>query len=499
MKRAVTTALALLMIANLFTAYAIVPVIIAGAVLIGSGIGIGLWLGHNIWGKPADQKIHELEQQLTNETIENLATLETASENAWGKSKIIVYNLGDAVHYGRNYAWALAKYTILKALQQGDTLDAAASKARYAVYKYYLNVTKNIIEEANNTAKYLNFTLNEYAKEYGDNSPADKLVAEFTLTAWSSNYWVRVYPGHKVTLKIWNRWSDDYSYCPFNWKSVPFKLGTTTIKALGKSFKVVVLTANVSYCGDGRAIYRAIGFSNGQSRTVVYDFSVYRQVLNQINSEYNNIINNINKYVQGLKNAHNFNVSDLIDPYVLATFLDKDWNKTGYYGYAAAELALLGLNTTGLNETVTIDYHGHRLGGFLFTDWTGKLEVNHTYQADNNHVWYLVTTDGQGHTLLVPLSGQFRVVSLEDWQGHKLNSTTLTNYDPHSGDVQKIYKELEKIETLYEQYLKNLQPASGGGGFSADLANWWNSLDETAKLGVIAVGCVAVYAIFRRR
>jgi len=486
MRRGVLTALALLMIVNVVSG--VISLIIAGAIILGS-IGFGAWLGHELWVKPADKKIHELEQQLTNETLDNLATLESAAVNEWDKSKVIVYDLGDAIHYGRNYAWALAKYNIIKALEQGDSLDAAASKARMAVYKYYLNVTKNIIEEINTTSKYLNYTLNEHYKEAKDVSGT---IDRLYLKVICDIKWCRV--GYNYKSQTIN----DYIV----WHEPPIKIVTAKVTILGQKFNVLKLEPNAKLYG--MISQNVFGFSIGNRDikadvdTIVYDWNVYNKVLNQINNEYNNIINNIDAYVQGLKNK-TFNTTDLIDPYVLATFLNKDWNKTGYYGYAAAELALLGLPTTGLNKTVTISYDGKTMSGFLFTDWTGKIEVNKSYTADGNHVWYFVTTDDQGHTLLVPLKGQFKVTGLQDWQGHKLNNTTLVNYDPHSGDIQKIYEELEKIETLYEQYLNNLQPAASGGGLTADIYNWWNSLDETAKIGVIVVGCVAVYAILRRR
>ncbi len=497
MRRALTSILALLMIANVFTAYAFIPALIAGAVAIGSGIGLGLWLGHEWWGKPADQKIKELEQQLTQEKLENLATLESASLNSWSKSKVIVYDLGDAVHYGRNYAWALAKYEIIKALEQGDTLDAAASKARFAVFRYYLNVTKNIIEEANNTAKYLNFTLNRYAVESGSGG-YDHLCLRFRIYLVYDDKW------YANSCKIGVNKSYHYSYINgHSFKLVWYKpflvLKVERLNVLGKTFKVLKIVPNVKLAkvhlvSDFTPLNLVFRDVSGHT-TEVYDFGKYKQVLSQINREYQMIIKNINAYVNGLKNSQ-FNTTDLIDPYVLATFLDKDWDKTGYYGYAAAELALLGLNTPGLNYTVTIKMNGQNMSGFLFTDWTGTLEVGKSYTANSNHIWYLITTDQNGQTLLVPLHGTFMVEDLRDWQGHKINSTTLTNYDPHSGDVQKIYEELKKIEGLYEQYLNNLQPVASGSSFN--LSKWWNGLDTYAKIGVIAIACVMIYAIFRR-
>ncbi len=502
MRKGLTTVLALLMISNIFVAYAIVPAIIAGAVLIGSGICIGLWLGRNIWVKPADERIEELEQQLTQEELENLATLESAALNEWGKSRVIVYELGDAVHYGRNYAWALAKYEILKALEQGDTLDAAASKARFAVFKYYLNVTKNIIEEANNTAEYLSFALNKYAKDSMGVGSIDILWVGFSV--YFSDCGKRVKSvcrvGKNTSYKY--NFANDYRF-DLVWSEPYLKTQKVNLNILGKTFTVLKITPNVKLvnrCGPIRGLTTyEISFKDPRGHvTVVYNWGVYQQVLSQINNEYKTIIDNINAYVQGLKNSQ-FNTTDLIDPYVLATFLDKDWNTTGYYGYAAAELALLGLNTTGLDKTVTINLNGKNISGFLLTDWTGTLEVGRNYTIDGNHIWYLVTTDENGQTLLVPLHAgtTFTVVGLKDWQGNPINSTNLTNYNPHSGEIEKIYEELKRIEELYEEYINNLQTVAGGSSFN--FSEWWNSLDTTAQLGLIAIGCVAAYTILRKK
>jgi hypothetical protein len=122
----------------------IVPLIVGGII----GGGIGFWLGTSSNNNDELQKkIEELEKKLQGDELKILSTLKTSTLDHWYKSKIIIFDLGDHIHQGRLYAWSLAKYTMLKALKEGYDVNAAAAKARIAVYNYYLNVTKRVIKE----------------------------------------------------------------------------------------------------------------------------------------------------------------------------------------------------------------------------------------------------------------------------------------------------------------------------------------------------------------
>jgi len=225
--------------------------------------------------------------------------------------------------------------------------------------------------------------------------------------------------------------------------------------------------------------------------------------INAVNSAYNYIMANLDAYADALftnVNLSQFNISNYIDPYILAGLLNNDFNQTGYYGYAAAELALMGLNTTGINKTMTITvYDGNNtttLNGWLFTDWTGTLQSGQNYTANGSYKWFFVSDGG-----IYDLTGDnFTVGTIKDWKGNPLTNITLTRYVSHSGNVSKVYDELAKIRQLYEEYINNLQAmaAGGGSGSGFDFSRWWNNLGTMGQLGVIAIGAVGAYALLRR-
>ena len=484
---------------------AVIPLIV-GAV--GGGIGggiIGYWLGHKVYAENADKKIEQLKQQLRGAQLKILSDLEVATIDHWDKSKIIIFEMGDHIHHGRLRAWALAKYTMLRALKEGYGVNAAAAKARTAVYRYYLNVTKNIINEANDTAEYFNYTLTEYIRTYNNMSDAsgmDKVVALAKYQYYNFN--TKKYFGGSTEWCEYGKCVGN-SYSHTCWKgNPPFKVVVKKVNVLGNTFQVKELRTNSSLSSahsDGFCDKIAFKDYRGNIH-VVYDFTKYIDTLNKINQEYSNIIANINAYADALNaNKNKINITDLIDPYVLAEFLDKDLNNTGYYGFAAAELALLGLNTTGLNKTVTININGVNYTGILFTDWTGTLEVGKNYTTDDN-LWFLVTTDEDGRAVLLPLSGTIKIVKLRDWQGNAINKTILTNYVSHSGDIQKIYEELEKIRQLWQDYLEMKTTVGGGGSSGNSWANsindFWNGLDWQVKALIVGGGILAGLVLIGR-
>ncbi|WP_290597871.1 hypothetical protein, partial [Archaeoglobus sp. JdFR-39] len=67
-------------------------------------------------------------------------------------------------------------------------------------------------------------------------------------------------------------------------------------------------------------------------------------------------------------------------------------------------------------------------------------------------------------------------------------------YVDHSGDIQKIYDELAKLNELYNRYLE-MQTISGGGGSVGD---WWANLSDTEKLAIGAAAVLLIVLIARK-
>ncbi|AIY90465.1 TPA_asm: VP4-like membrane fusion protein [Geoglobus acetivorans pleomorphic virus 1] len=503
-RKAVMAALMLMMLIGQTVA---IPLIIPIAVGFAASSVFGYWLGIQD-SENYQELIQQYEAQLTSNTVQNDINTRLYLQEIYARDNNIISLGQDLLKYSENYAWALAKYNALKVIdyeltQNGSDFLTAKTKAKQAahdvVYNYYLNLTRNIITLANESAGLLNYSLNYYLSNVRVST-----VEMFVTGSQADGSIIITYS--KITYNP-NTGSYAVTYSGTTDKQVyanSIILSTATVSALGNSYTYNVVKAQVqntnSYDPDPYAWVTINKVLIGGD--LVYDRSNYTVILSQIDSEYNMINANIDAYIDGLAQDYvaNWNVTQLIDPYILAGLLNNDLNQTGYYGYAAAELALLGLNTTGINKTITITvYDGNNtttLEGWLFTDWTGTLEVGKNYTTDSSYKWFFVADDG-----IYDLTGyNFTVGTIRDWQDNELTNVTLTRYISHTGDVLKMYDELAQIRQLYEEYINNLQAmAAGGSGGGFSLSEWWASLDQAAKIGVIAIGAVGVYAILGRR
>ncbi|AKG92396.1 TPA_asm: VP4-like membrane fusion protein [Geoglobus ahangari pleomorphic virus 1] len=510
-RKAVMAALMLTMLIGQTVAVPLVlPLIAAGFV---ASTVFGYWLGI-LDSENYQELIDDLQAQLTSNTIQNDIDTRLYLQEIYARDNNIISLGQDLLKYSENYAWALAKYNALKVIdyeltQNGSDFVTAKTlakqKAHEAVYNYYLNLTKNIIALANESAELVNYSVGYYVQNIGvSDIVIDVVDTQIGQVSTETVDKVEYHPSWNQKVLAFRWVNGNLNLNQENWVKDYLVIRTSTVTVLGDTYSIKRPFAWFTYNGynNGNWYLATITVVFNGTETV-YDFNQYQTILNQIDSEYNMVNANIDAYIDGLAQdyVNQWNITALIDPYILASMLNNDLNQTGYYGYASAELALMGLNTTGINKTINItvyDANGNAttLEGWLFTDWTGTLESGQNYTADSNYLWFFVSDGG-----LYDLKGyNFTVGAIKDWQGNELTNVTLTRYVSHSGDVLKMYDELAQIRQLYEEYINNLQAmAAGGSGGGSSLSEWWASLDQAAKIGIIAIGAVGVYAILGRR
>ncbi len=475
---------------------------------------IGYWLGLQK-SEEYQQLIADYEAQPTSNTIQNDINTRLYLQEIYARDNNIISLGQDLLQYSRNYAWALAKYEALKALdyeltQNGsDFITAktiAKQKAHETVYNYYFNLTKNIIAIANESAELVNYTISDYVKNIGVQSViidvVDTKIGEVANEIVDT---VEYKPEWNQNVLAF-RWANGNLFLyQEGWVKDHLIIKAVSVTVLNKTMSIKRSSTWFTYNGyNSGNWYPEVITIKFNGTDTVYDYSMYVNILNAIDSEYNMINANIDAYIDGLAQdyVNNWNITQLIDPYILAGLLNNDLNSTGYYGYAAAELALMGLNTTGINKTINItvyelDGNITTLEGWLFTDWTGTLESGQNYTANSSYKWFFVADGG-----LYDLTGyNFTVGVIRDWKGNELTNVTLTRYVSHTGDVMRMYDELAQIRQLYEEYINNLQAMAAGSGSSGsgfNLSEWWNNLGTMGQLGVIAIGAVGAYALLRR-
>ena len=247
-----------------------------------------------------------------------------------------------------------------------------------------------------------------------------------------------------------------------------------------------------------------IDINTSEGYITVFDSPTTLNLLNQIDAAYHEVASNLAAYFNAVySNNTVVNETDLVDPYMLASLLNTDVNKTGFYGYAAAELALAGLPTTGLNKTINITIYNtsgleeKTTEGYLFTNWDTVFTVGQNYTIPAGTLVFFADDEGLWK---IPENYTIHINKIVDARtGQELNETTIYRYVEHTSDATKLLEELAKLRALYQEYLNMQALLTGGGSSGNGLLDWWNSLDTTAKLGIVAIGMVAAYAYIRRK
>lgn len=448
-----------------------IPLIIplAGALI--SGAILGYYLG--IQKKEDTNKIiEELESRLTNSYQINYINMK---ESMWfGLTTYKNEHLftEDILQYLPNYAWSLAKYEYLDGKAHGLDHSEAIAEAQEKVFEYYDSLVKNLIAMHNETTIHLAYSIVEAIK----NRVLATGCSHVVLTE---------------DLGICLEGSNNEYVCYVDVedpKNFTYEIHCEEVTVLGKTYayKVMALAGITVY-----RIYKDDGKSNLTEENAFYSVPRFLSLLEKIDEQFNRVIDNLAAYFDAVETSGiEVNTTDLIDPYVLASQLSTDYETTGYYGYAASELALLGLPLIGLNKTVVIEVNGSTYEGYLFTNWNIVFEVNKTYTLPEGYLMFIVTDYG---IYQIPPGTTFTIKAIRDRYGNELTNTTIIQYVNHSGDIANLEKELEYLVKLMEEY-KEMQTLSGGS-----LLDVWNRLDDTTKICIAVIGVGLIYAITRKR
>jgi len=177
--------------------------------------------------------------------------------------------------------------------------------------------------------------------------------------------------------------------------------------------------------------------------------------------------------------AGNVNVTDIVDPATLAKEFASDYNSTGHYAYAGADLALMGVKTE-MNTSFTIEVPSENatLYGQLYTDWEpaatgGDLETGHLYNISKaDSMVFMATNDG-----LQAINSDFKITSMTNVKtGESTNSTTTESYNTQTSDISVTEEQLQQLLEIREDIQEREEAAASGGGFfdglglSADVA-----------------------------
>jgi hypothetical protein len=196
----------------------------------------------------------------------------------------------------------------------------------------------------------------------------------------------------------------------------------------------------------------------------------------------------------------------LLDAGDVYSVMSTDYESTGYFGYAAASAAALGIPSTSdypmqvylVEQDATVKAHLYSSTGPDGTSGS-TWDTGTTYDPSTlpNPVYMAyehTQTDADGNTQMVSdfvqLTGSFRIESAKDKDGNDVSSVSVESKNQQTYDVAQLEAELEELRKEYERQQDEAQTAAGGGSFD------WNSLSigglpgEAVALIVAGIGAL---------
>ncbi|MXR20769.1 hypothetical protein [Halobacterium bonnevillei] len=368
-------------------------------------------------------------------------------------------------------SWTQGKASFMDALSANKSKAVARQWASENVTTYYSVTETNVVRQFNATTKELQYLAGVH-EAHSDLGPAyqdtrvDNSIAEsdfvsfnYTLSNGTNVSYVAVYNqfdgndgGHVVALSdLSNQLSSaDASSLYFDGIKLQSAYNQSAVPVLG---------------------------TGGQD-----DYNRFHNLLNELQTQEGQMSTNIEAWSNQTYDsweAGNVNITDVPDPITLAKQFATDYNSTGHYAYAGADLAMMGVKTEmNTSFTVEVPSENETLYGQMYTDWepaatNGSLETGHLYNVSKtDEIVYMATNDG-----LRAIGSDFKITSMTNVKtGESTNSTTTESYNTQTADVTLTQEQLQQLLELRESVQEREEAAASGGGFfdglglSADVA-----------------------------
>lgn len=225
------------------------------------------------------------------------------------------------------------------------------------------------------------------------------------------------------------------------------------------------------------------------SAKFVYDQVAWHDEWDRLNSTSDLITTDVQTYVEGLNSTYTteqlLNIS-VLDGVTLVQEYNTNRNTTGYNGWAAAELSLLGIDHNGTNA-FSIEYTRRNasgvlvnetttLSGTMLTNWepsktNGSFVVNTTYDTSNasGPVFFANQTTSNESTMLM-LDGEFVITEMTNTQtGESINQTSVQGSNiTQTWNVSLTEEEFKRLLNQRDNYSTYYDGAGGGGGGGGD-------------------------------
>lgn len=449
-----------------------------GVCVAGAGIAAGALVGY--------ATNEYLSGDPTSETYTRADKLETQTEvyahakSIGQDSELFTTTVNNQAGDGmRTIAWSKGKLAVIESMNNAESQSMATDAGKNATQEYYAVTEKNVVTSWNKQVETMDY-INGVWLNHGELSSSP-----FQHGDGSWNY----------------RGTQNATYTLVNGTEVDVKLvkmgDGSQYNAIGP-FKASRLSGETYYnhapnTGD----VRMDNPDGDDNTTSILSSDSYAEGLTSIEDGNSQMESNIEMYTNNTYDeysAGDINTSQMMDPTTLSQEMSTQYNSTGYYAYAGADLAVLGTDGD-LNKSMSIETSsGKTLNGTLFTDWQpsstdGSYETGTWYTPPDDQMVYVATNDG-----LVLVQEDFRINSMRNTQtDEEVNSTSLQEYNRQTADVTLTQEQLDKLLNLRQKYDEMEQDAATGGDGGLGLGS---DLNSTHAIGLLAI--VALLAVVMR-
>lgn len=396
----------------------------------------------------------------------------------------------------RNIAWVKAKKAIIEELNTGGTESSAKTRAKEAIRDYYAQKQLNLIEQWNSTVN---------AYQYNEGIDQDAI----TDTDFVHLNYTHSESGSHVQFKVIDKFTNETTVQLVNNTDAPIRsIGVEWVgtKVDNPNYHETVHYhladyTTTDYDMEGSTINSAELHSLvTEAPTTDYDTvrwgdpGEFNERWTAFVTQKDQMVANVDPFVNSTYSeymADQINTSDIQDPYTLASEYTSEYNDTGYYAYAVANNALLGVDTPTLESTSLmnvsvngVNYNGMVMGNL--SDYNDTLSVGQTYSFPSAMTIQLATTNGD----IIDLSGHDVTLNrVENKDGETVQNVTYRTYNYQTADSSQLQEQLNQLNELQAEIedLEQQLMAQGSSGGFPDLGSM-----GPAGLGVVLIGAAVL-------
>ncbi|WP_411964535.1 hypothetical protein [Haloferax sp. YSMS24] len=420
----------------------------------------------------------------------------------------------------RTIAYSKAKISIINDLNNDTALTQAKNNANISAADYYAQVEANTLRDWNAKMaemKYINGSeATVYHYEPGDTQQEWQPLGEWgDIPEGFYEYPYTLTNGSTINVTVFMQGhyeNEDPNDGTIDEIVLVAPLPDSELDAVAD----YIATLHPTDSGYGYSQYTGpadgIGIKDPVStnNTVIIQNQDYRDILNEIYNQKQQVTNNMGPVADGYYSTYNagdIDSTDLarMDPSVIANEAGTEFNSTGYYSYAAMQLAAIGYKGN-LNNSHTLTVHNANgsdtiVNGTLFytgDDAPAGWDTGTRYNfSDYNGTFYFAfqETNSSGIYDLSDYGDGFTITEATNVKtGETVNTTSAHQYvyeDTNATALQDQIDELTQLRQELEDAISRTSTTSGGtSGVSFDL--------KTEDKAIVVAALVVVALLLTR-